>query len=184
MSPLRIYPQTVREKLKAIHHKSIQTVLVEWALIMYHLKQTWLTLEWKSMDSICIITMILPLLSHKMELWRWLGGARCCILLTAQYYNSGKWRVVPRMCGQGNTRHRSACSPHPTWLAAFPGPTLGSSSPEGNWRGNIVQCWPQEVPGLFQGRSSLHSGERLGEGQRRPLLPLWPRWCVFLRAKV
>ena len=68
MSPLRIYPQTVSAKLKSIHHNSIQTVLIEWALIMYHLKQTCLTLEWKSIDSICIIRMILPLLSHEMEL--------------------------------------------------------------------------------------------------------------------
>ena len=72
--------------------------------------------EWKSIDPICMISMILPSLSKTMALWRWLGREKCFIRVSHSKVQEG-WGWSQGMWGQGktNTVHH-VCLPSPADL--------------------------------------------------------------------
>lgn len=73
--------------------------------------------EWKSIESICILSMILSSLSRRMELWRWLGRQMCSICHTALQWSSGNLRIVPKNVWP--RKHQTeACIHSPLYLAA------------------------------------------------------------------
>lgn len=73
--------------------------------------------EWKSIDSICMISMILPSLSKTMALWRWLGREKCvssvCHIAKFRKAEDGPKESEAR--GKTNTV-RHVCLPSPADL--------------------------------------------------------------------
>ena len=113
--------------------------------------------EWKSIDSICMISMILPSLSKTMALWRWLGREKCFILVSHSKVQEG-WGWSQGTWGQGKDKHSAPfMSPQSSWPE------------EGTGDRTLCSAGPREIQ-VFSVEEACTYGNSWVKGKRGPLL--------------
>ena len=111
--------------------------------------------EWKSIDPICMISMILPSLSKTMALWRWLGREKCFIRVSHSKVQEG-WGWSQGMWGQGKNKHSAPCmSPQSSWPE------------EGTGERTLCSAGPREVQ-VFSVEEACTSRNSWVRGRRGP----------------